>query len=143
MSESNEPVATAADQQQQPAEEQREPFIPPADLPPDQLFQLAQDFIAGKVYTDRHCPEGMLGSVFLLLGLGAFAGATQEQLAQVGMIYEYLDKAGPRSVNGCPMFLSMRMLSAADVPRLKETCERIRAAVEVVKPQRPAEDVSR
>ncbi len=42
--------------------------------------------------------------------------------------YEYIDKAAPRSVNGLPIFFSMRMLSRADQKRLSEKVQRLREA---------------
>jgi hypothetical protein len=40
----------------------------------------------------------------------------------IGAIYEYMDRAGPRSINGMPMFTSCKFLTQAEY---KEVCEYI------------------
>jgi hypothetical protein len=37
---------------------------------------------------------------------------------EIGLIYEYLDKAGPRCINGCPIFMSCRIMSKSDADRM-------------------------
>lgn len=76
----------------------------------EELRQLCIDIYGGLVFTDRHCNSPQdVGMVFMPIGLG---GLTAE--AEPEMIYEYLDKAGPRSVNGMPMFMSANILNLAD-----------------------------
>ena len=38
----------------------------------------------------------------------------ENYLSSIGLIYEYIDKAGPRSINGLPNFFSMRLLNKED-----------------------------
>ena len=38
----------------------------------------------------------------------------EEYFKNIGMLYEYNDKAGPQSINGYPIFMSMRILSKED-----------------------------
>ena len=88
------------------------------------LAQLVTDVLDGKVFTDRNIDEHHdVLMVFALLGLmGAeegqslFGSPDVPGSCQVGMVYEYLDRAGPMSVNGYPMFLSVRFLHVADMP---------------------------
>lgn len=49
------------------------------------------------------------------LALGA---ADKIDADKVGMLYEYMDKAGPRSVNGYPCFFSFRWLDKRDSRRV-------------------------
>ena len=86
-------------------------------LTDDEIKKLAVDLKAGIVFTDRHIPEfdprGLL-VVFLPLSFlaeeqrGEWVKNIEEE--RLGLVYEYLDKAGPRSVNGMPQFFSMRMI---------------------------------
>jgi hypothetical protein len=62
--------------------------------------------------------------VFMPLGLGAFAEAPRSALERVGAIWEWLDKAGRRSINGYPSFMSMHVIN-------KDDWERARAAIDV------------
>jgi len=42
--------------------------------------------------------------IFMSLALGALADMTEEAINDIGLIYEYWDQAGPRSINGYPIF---------------------------------------
>jgi hypothetical protein len=58
----------------------------------------------------------------------------EEQLEELrknppGMIYEYMEKAGPRAINGNPVFLSFRMIGIDDT---KKVLERYNKIIEVV-----------
>lgn len=105
------------------------------DMEPDALKQLALDWLAGRVFSSAHIPahdDRMLGSVFMVIALGAFNNASEEYVNSIGLVYEYIDKAGPRSINGYPCFFSMRLLSRADMPRLQEMIDKLKAAVAAV-----------
>jgi hypothetical protein len=91
------------------------------DRPDAELRQLALDINAGMAFTDRHCKDASaLGMVFMPLALGAFAGLADGEIEKIGLIYEYYDKAGPRSVNGYPSFFSMQMLNRDDTEKVLE-----------------------
>lgn len=64
----------------------------------EELKQLAVDIVDGKVWTDRHGADS-----FLIAKLAGLPAGTW-------MIYEYLTQAGPLAVNGCPTFLSCRIV---------------------------------
>lgn len=79
------------------------------------LKKIAVDLFEGKIYTDRHIPEGeSLAMVFMPIALGAFQNTTEEEIKNIGLIYEYLDQAGPRSINGMPNFFSFKMLTRSE-----------------------------
>jgi len=46
--------------------------------------------------------------------------AREEYLKNIGMVYEYYDKAGPRSINGYPIFMSMKILSIDDTKKFRD-----------------------
>jgi hypothetical protein len=85
----------------------------------DELKQIAIDLFEGRIFTDRHL-KSMEDArmVFMLIPLGAFAEAPPEYIDNIGMIYEYLSEAGPRSVNGYPSFLSLRVLSKEQTEKM-------------------------
>lgn len=101
-------------------------------LSEDELKQLAIDIKESKVFTDRHIDPkedpGILASIFLPIALGAFAGIAQEQFQEIGLIYGYIQQAGPRSVNGYPVFFNMQMLSNADAAKVDEYVGKLIAA---------------
>lgn len=86
----------------------------------DELRALAMDITDDKVFTDRHLRENeipMLGQVFMpiiFMDPAEFKRISKD----IGMIYEYNKEAGPRAINGLPLFMSCKFLS-------KEECTRI------------------
>jgi hypothetical protein len=86
-----------------------------ANQAPEKLTEIATDIIGNRVFTDRHCQtQNDLSMVFMPLALGAFKDATDEWMNDLGMLYEYMEKVGPRSCNGLPGFFSMRLLNKHD-----------------------------
>jgi hypothetical protein len=51
-------------------------------------------------------------------GLGA------QYVKDLGIIWEYVDKAGPRAVNGCPMFFSCHLMNREDWGRAYDAIQR-------------------
>jgi len=103
-------------------------------LSEEEISNLAEDIYRGSVFTDRHVhnPEDV-PMVFMLLAL--IEGETLERLRKdpPGMIYEYMDKAGPMAINGMPMFLSLRMANQEDAKKVFERVRKIGEAVKGVK----------
>jgi hypothetical protein len=90
-----------------------------------ELKSLAIDIFEGKVFTDRHCRTSSdISTVFMPIILGAFNEMTDEERKDIGMIYEYLSEAGPRSCNGMPMFTSFKYLIKADAIKVMEYYEK-------------------
>lgn len=42
----------------------------------------------------------------------------EKQLTSIGLVYEYLDKAGPMAINGLPIFYSLRLLNKTDTDKM-------------------------
>lgn len=103
-----------------------------ADLtnqPDDVLAQVARDLVTGRIFTSFDCRPDDMAMVFMPIALGAFANATEEQIRDIGLIYEHYDKAGPRSCNGQPMFFSFRLLNVHDAAIVFDKAKRIDAAM--------------
>lgn len=100
---------------------------------PEQLLQLATDLFKGLVLTDRHAriPEDLL-HIFLVINLGALSDCSTEYKQDIGMIYEYLDRAGPMAVNSYPMFFSLRLLNQADTKTVWDKYAKIKELVEAL-----------
>lgn len=98
-----------------------------------ELETLAQDLAAGKVFhSDYHGPSieqsGLtIQSVFMTLFLMDAAHAEWLKANDIVSVYEYLDKAGPRSVNGLPCFMSCCFINREDAEKLhKRVLENLR-----------------
>ena len=94
----------------------------------DELRKFVDDFVSSRIFTDRHIrPSDVVGTmsmIFMPIALGAFSKYEKESLKIVGCIYEYMSEAGPRSVNGYPIFFSMRFLHVEDWKRACKAIER-------------------
>jgi hypothetical protein len=96
----------------------------------EEIKKLAEDMYKGFVFTDRHLNSvDELSMVFLPLALAGKELIGELQKMPTGMIYEYIDKAGPMGVNGMPMFTSFRVVSMEDTKKIFEYYNKIKEAV--------------
>lgn len=95
-----------------------------------ELKTLALDLFKGNIYSDRHIHKSKLEQDLPLVFMPLALMNEKEHKAFVKeepyFIYEYLDKAGPRSINGMPMFMSLRSLNKADSDRMFEFYEELK-----------------
>lgn len=89
------------------------------DLSEEKLRELAQDYVDRKIFTDRNASSDVkLRRVFMPIAFGAFDNVPEEDMKNLGLIYEYISAAAPRSINGLPIFTSMRFLNRSDTDKL-------------------------
>lgn len=102
-------------------------------LTDEEIKKLADDMYKGLVFTDRHMqnPDDISG-VFMPLALLEKEQMEELKVEDPGMIYEYMDKAGPMSINGMPMFCSFRFLSQEDAKKVMGKYLQIKDAIEKV-----------
>ncbi|TSP14033.1 hypothetical protein [Cupriavidus campinensis] len=92
----------------------------------DKLKELARAFLRGEVFTDRQIARiEDMRLVFLPIMFGALAAV---DLKTIGLVYEYHREAGPRRINGMPIFLSMRLLNREDAAKLADYATKLAAA---------------
>ena len=95
-----------------------------------ELKDLAFDIVAGNVFHDQMINPNedvarMLRYVFIPLSFMKKEQAEEIQKDDIKLFYEYMNKAGARSVNGYPQFFSMQMLSRNDVERLNHHIDKV------------------
>lgn len=92
----------------------------------EELSQLAKDIHAGRVFTSLYCsrPE-LLRSIFMPIAFGSGPGIFDDCGGNPGMLYEYLDRAGPMAINGYPMFFSVQWLTQEEVRMVMAKVEQI------------------
>jgi hypothetical protein len=102
-------------------------------LTDEEIKKLADDIYKGIVFTDRHIqnPDD-ISRVFMPLVLLSEEQIEEFKANMPGMIYEYMDKAGPMAMNGMPIFPSFRLLSKEDAKKVDEKYLQIKNAVEKV-----------
>ena len=100
-------------------------------LTDEEIKKLADDIYKGLIYTDSHIQNPSdVPRVFMPLLLLQKEHIEEFEANPPGMIYEYMDKAGPMSVNGMPMFLSVRFLNKEDAKKVSAKYIQIRNAIE-------------
>lgn len=102
-----------------------------ASLTDEEIKKLADDIYKGLIFTDRHIqnPDD-ISRVFMPLVLMKEEQIEEFRTNPPGMIYEYMEKAGPMSINGMPMFLSFRFLNQEDAKKVDKKYIQIKEAVE-------------
>lgn len=95
-----------------------------------ELKQIAIDLHSGNIFSDRHLtnPED-ISSVFMILSLLNKKQTKKLIDSEPGMIYEYIDKACPMSVNGYPTFLSYQILTKDEFKKMLEYYNKIKDCV--------------
>ena len=102
-------------------------------LKKSELSKLSKDIALDKVFCSCFIPDSqqnnLLGMVFMPLLLGATNDMSKEQIDDIGFVYEYYDKAGPRCINGYPMFFSCGFVSKADAKKIGNKVSRIKKII--------------
>jgi hypothetical protein len=65
--------------------------------------------------------------VFMVIGFGGLDGV---DVHQIGVVYEEWDKAGPRTVNGMPIFMSCQLIHKDDWSEIVDLYEKAKAAID-------------
>ena len=100
-----------------------------------ELKQIAMDIHAGRIFTDSHIRDGdqhMASMIFIPISLMDRDAMKELAESKPAMIFEYLNKALSRSINGYPIFCSMRMLSCDENKKVCEYYDKIKAAVDKI-----------
>ncbi len=92
------------------------------------LREFIRDMIADKIFTCHHIREtNLLGSIFIPITFGAFADWTEAEVEEIGAVWEHRSQAGPRAINGYPMFFSCRLINKADWEKALKIMKREKA----------------
>lgn len=96
---------------------------PPTEIPrmtKEELRKFVLDVLSGAVFvSDQVRRMEDIGHVFLPVLFGALSDWDREALKQIGILWEYNNKALPRGINGMPMFTSCRMMHVEDWKRAR------------------------
>jgi len=96
----------------------------------EELKKLAQEMYRGEIFCDRQVssPED-IEMVFIPLALMDNKERARLRKAKANFIYEYMSKAGPRSINGNPIFMSCRFLTEPETEKLLQFYKKISEAL--------------
>jgi hypothetical protein len=105
----------------------------PAPKSPAELKEIAMGIYKGEIWTDRHCNSARdVFSCFMVLGLGGKKVAEQMESRKIGLVYEYMSKAGPRAINGMPCFFSCQMLTQNETNEMFIYYKKIKNAMDEI-----------
>lgn len=117
-------------EKQQEETQELTPYIPKTE---EELRQLAIDIQAGRIFTSQHCKNPMdLRLVFMAAALSGPDYFEWLKENEIAIFYEEMAKAGPRSVNGMPMFLSHNHLTTGEWATVLEKINRIEEALKEI-----------
>lgn len=94
----------------------------------DELKSIAQGLLSGTIFSVQSY-QG-IRTHFMPIAFGALSDLSEDERKDIGLIYEYMDKAGPLAVNGKPCFMSFRILSVADTEKVMEYMQKIEKALD-------------
>ena len=95
----------------------------------EELKNVAIGIHSGTIFCDRQVQdENLLGNVFMPILLGALSEWTEEEAKEIGMIYEDLSEAGPRGINGYPIFMSCKMMNRKDAETVLMMVQKLRSS---------------
>lgn len=104
----------------------------------EELKEIAVDLVHGQIYSTQHQflidnPD-MIPSVFMPLALMTPEVSKVFLARNPAMIFEYISKAGPRSINGQPGFFSFQYLDQEEYKKVMEYYHKLKASeAEVLK----------
>lgn len=79
-----------------------------------ELKKIAHDIYIGKIFCNRQVEPSMFGTVFMVWALLDPLEKKKMIDSGMSMVYSDMQDAGPRSVNGYPIFWSMSVLNKQD-----------------------------
>lgn len=97
----------------------------------EEIKQLAIDVLKDKVFFSSMLEEHeqhLLGSVFMPVNFLDEPQVKKLEEDKIAAFYEYHDKAGPRSINGLPMFMSMKTITEEDLKKMGEVLKKLKEA---------------
>jgi hypothetical protein len=97
-----------------------------------ELQEIALGIHKGLIFTDRHVRIWQELTIVFMPLLFMMEDQT-DKLGDVGMVYEYIEKAGSRGINGYPCFMSMRTITQEEAKQVVAYVEKYREAEASVK----------
>lgn len=109
-------------------EKQEEPEPIDKDVPrmtDEQLKEFVLGLCDGKLLTSAQVRQpDLIPMIFLPVAFGVFNGWSKEEIENIGVLWEWNDRAGLRGINGYPIFSSLRMMHKEDWKRAVDAHER-------------------
>ncbi len=100
-----------------------------------ELKKLAVALFSNQLFTSSHIEKGqehLASSIFMPLLFLDNDGREQLAAKKPHVFYEFMSEAGPRAINGYPIFMSVKMLVKEDWDLVKEMAAKMGEAAEAL-----------
>lgn len=104
-------------------------------MTPDEIKQLATDTFKEKVFYStmiREIEGHLINSIFMPIVFMDKNQIDQLKKDKVAAFYEYMSEAGPRVINGYPIFASMKTITVEDLAKVQEIVAKLTEATDAV-----------
>jgi len=97
----------------------------------EEINEIVMGIVENRIFTHLHIHDQQrdLTTVFMVLLLMESKDIEWLKKARVGLIYEYMDKAAPRSINGYPCFFSCQYTNEEDMEIIKRKVLSVRKSM--------------
>lgn len=95
----------------------------------EDLKQLAKDMLADKLFTTCHLRKGderLVSSIFMPLLFIDQKQRDEMEAEKVEVLFEYISEANSRSINGYPMFMTMRTMTKEEWDKVNDYYEKMK-----------------
>lgn len=102
-------------------------------MTPEEIKQLATDTFKEQVFFSTMIPkqdEHLLASIFMTMTFMDHKQIEQLSKDKISAFYEYLSEAGPRAINGYPIFMSMKAISVDDLKEVQIIVKKLQNAAD-------------
>lgn len=101
----------------------------------EELKKIATDLYKGVLFTDRHVTDKRLFSnvfmPFVFMDEKQIDGLKKDiDNGKIDLIFESMDKAGPRTINGMPIFMSFQTLDKEETKKVFEYYKKIKDSID-------------
>ena len=102
----------------------------------EELKQLAKDMLADKIFTNAHIKKGdesLLGSIFMPIIFMEQKDRDKMEANGICVLFEYYSEASTKSINGYPMFMTMKYMTKDEWEKVYIYHEKMKTALDEVK----------
>lgn len=98
----------------------------------DELREIAVGINSGTIFTDRHIKPEEASMIFMPLLFMTNKQRAELKKDKPGLFFQHLSEAGPRAINGYPMFTSMHVLNQEETKRVFDMVAKLREVVKTL-----------
>lgn len=111
-------------------------------LSDESIFEIAEGIHKGKIFTSNHVRKGdeqCVSMIFMVMMFNDDPSFIPWMLrCKIYVLFEYMDKASPRGINGYPIFTSCNFLDQSDWKRVCDVLKKLEESESKIKAEMKA-----